>query len=138
MKWANKKWNDFNICNVSFSFFFKKKKNTFRYYHQNLSDMIYSSWDIEHDIMKLVILDHFLPFYSPKNTKNQNLKNEKICCRYHHFAQVYLKFTILWCTVPVIRSETDRIFCHFRPFFILLPTPLKILKIIILKKNEKI
>ena len=25
--------------------------------------------------------------------------------------------------VPEIRSETDRIFCHFGPFFALLPSP---------------
>ena len=44
-----------------------------------------------------------------------------------------------------IKSETDRIFCHFGPFFALLPPqphrpphpPVMILKIKILKKNEK-
>ena len=30
------------------------------------------------------------------------------------------KSAIIWCTVPEIRSETDRIFCHFGPFFVLL------------------
>ena len=53
-----------------------------------------------------------MPFYPTKNPKNQNfgkwknlLKNEKI----------------IWCTVLEIQSETDRIFCHFRPFFALIP-----------------
>ena len=31
------------------------------------------------------------------------------------------KITIIWCTVPEIRSETDKLFCHFRPIFALLP-----------------
>ena len=40
--------------------------------------MIYSSRDIETDKMKLVILGHVLPFYSPKNQKDQNFeKHEK-------------------------------------------------------------
>ena len=30
---------------------------------ENLDDMIYSSWDIECDRLKLVITGHFLPFY---------------------------------------------------------------------------
>ena len=33
--------------------------------------------------------------------------------------------TIIWCMVPEIWSVTDRIFCHFGPFFALLaPSPL--------------
>ena len=49
--------------------------------------MIYSSWDIEQSILKLVILDRFLPFYHPKIRKNQNFENEKICWRHHHFTK---------------------------------------------------
>ena len=50
--------------------------------------MIYSSWDIECDRLKLVIMGHFLPFYLPpsKNQKNQNFKKTK-----NHFTQVYQK-----------------------------------------------
>ena len=33
--------------------------------------------------------------------------------------------TIIWCMVPEILSITDRIFCHFGPFFPLLPNNLK-------------
>ena len=36
--------------------------------------MIYSFWDIECDVMKLVIMGHFLPFDPPNNPKNQILK----------------------------------------------------------------
>ena len=57
----------------------KKKKSTCRYrflhaWTKNLDDMVYSSWDIDHDGQKLVILRHFLPFQSPKNPKNQNFE----------------------------------------------------------------
>ena len=44
------------------------KKNTCRYHYQNLDDMIDNSWDIEQNILNLVILGYFLP---PKNTKNK-------------------------------------------------------------------
>ena len=47
------------------------------------------------------------------------------------------KITIIWCTVPEIRSETDKKFCHFGPFFALLPPPLMIPNIKILKKMKK-
>ena len=57
----------------------KKKKSTCRYHFlhawtKNLDDMVYSSWDIDHDGQKLVILRHLLPFQSPKNPKNQNFE----------------------------------------------------------------
>ena len=39
--------------------------------------MIYGSWDIECDRLKLVTLGHFLPFYPPKNQKNQNFEKMK-------------------------------------------------------------
>ena len=85
--------------------------------------MIYSSWDIEQNILKLVILGHFLPFYPLKTPKIKILKNEKICWRYHHFTHVYQKSQYMICVVPEIQSETDIIFCHFGQFFVLLPTP---------------
>ena len=118
LKWANKKQNEFNICNVAF---FKKKikKNTCRYHYQNPNDMIYSSWDIEQNMQKLVILGHFLPFYSPKITKIKILKTKK-------FAGdiiILSKITITWYMVPEIGSETGRIFCYFGPFLALLPSP---------------
>ena len=78
LKWANKKQNNLNIYNVAFKK--KIKKNTYRYHYQNLNDIIYSSWDIEQNILKLAILGHFffLPFYPPKNSKNQNFEKWKI------------------------------------------------------------
>ena len=34
------------------------------------------------------------------------------------------KITVIWCMVLEILSETEKIFCHFGPFFALLPLPL--------------
>ena len=55
--------------------------------------MIYSPWDMEHNILKLVILGKFLPFYpSLKTLKIKILKDEKNFSRYHHFTNVYKKW----------------------------------------------
>ena len=78
--------------------------------------MIYSSWDIEKNILKLVILGHFLPFYSPKNPKNQNFEKWKKLLEVLSFYTYVPKITIIWCMVPEIWSETDRTFCYFGPF----------------------
>ena len=53
--------------------------------------MIYGSWDIEQNMVKLVILGHFLPFYPRKSSKNQGFEKWNICSRYHHFTHVYQK-----------------------------------------------
>ena len=47
--------------------------------------MIYSSPDIEQNILKLVILGHFLSFSPLKTPKIKILKKEKNCWRYPHF-----------------------------------------------------
>ena len=101
--------------------------------------MMYSSWDIEQNIMKLVILGHFLPFYPPKNPKNQNFEKQKFFLEILSFYTCVPKITIIWSTVPKGHSETDSIFCHFEPLFALLPhpLPLTIPKIKILKKKFK-
>ena len=39
--------------------------------------MIYSSWNIEQNTLKLVILGHFLPLYHLKTPKNQNFEKMK-------------------------------------------------------------
>ena len=51
--------------------------------------IIYSSCDIEHNRQKLGTLGHFLPFYLPKNPKNQNFEKWKNSWRY--FTNVYHK-----------------------------------------------
>ena len=47
-----------------------KKKNISRYHYQSLHDVMHSSWGIEQNILKLMILGHFLPFYHPLQLKN--------------------------------------------------------------------
>ena len=123
LKGANIKQINFNSYNVAF---LKKDKNVWRYY-QNLNNMIYISWDIEKTVRQnwkkqiLVMLGHFLCPFTPLKTQIiQFWKNEKNCQRYHHFTRVP-KIIFIWCTVPEIWSDTDRIFCHFEHFFALLP-----------------
>ena len=140
LKWANKKQNNFSILQCCIFFNKQIKKNTCRYHYQNLDDTIYSSWDIEQNILKLVILGHFLPFYPPKKPQNQNFEKWKILLEISSFYRRVPKITIIWCTAPKIQSETDRIFCHFGPFFAFLtpPTPpLMILKMKSLRKKMK-
>ena len=94
--------------------------------------MIYSSWDIECDRLKLVIMSHFLPFVPPstKNPKKSEFwKNERKCWRYDHFTHLYQKTTTVWGTVPEILSETHIvILSHFCPFIPLTTRKIKILK----------
>ena len=111
--------NNSNIYNV----LFKKeiKKSTCRYHYQNLDDiiyMIYSSSDIEQNILKLVILAHLLLFYPHKNPKIKILKNEKIswdiiilhmCTKYFNH-MMYGSWDTEW---------NRQNFCHFGPFFAL-------------------
>ena len=135
MKLANKKQNNFNIYNVEFK---KKKikKNTCRYYYQNLDDMIYSSWNIEQNILKLVILGHFLPIYP----KNKNFEKWKNLLEISSFYSCVPKITIIWCTVPEIRSESDRIFLSFWVIFCFFfhPHPFWFQKSKFWKKEKKI
>ena len=58
--------------------------------------------------------------------KTQNiwiLKKWKKLMEISSFYTCVPKITIIWCTVPVMRSEMDRIFCDFGPLFALLPPP---------------
>ena len=102
-------------------FFQKNEENTCRYIYQNLDGMIHCSWDIEHNILELVILGHFMPFYPLKTSKNQDFEKRKILLEISSFNTCVPKITTIWCMVPEIQSKTDRIFCHFGPFFALLP-----------------
>ena len=52
---------------------------------------IYKSWDIKQNILKLVILGHFLPFYPPKKWKFWKMSSFYTCVP---------KITITWCMVP--------------------------------------
>ena len=97
--------------------------------------MIYSSWDIEQNVLKLVILGLFLSFYPLKSQKIKIFKNEKICRRYHHFIHVYQKsqsYDVWFLRYGVRQTEFFVIMDHFFPF-----TPQWTQKIKILKKWKK-
>ena len=68
-----------------------------------------------------VILDRFLPFYPSNKLKNHNFEKIK---KFQEILSLYPwipKITIIKCMVPEISSTVDRSFCHFGPFFALLP-----------------
>ena len=83
---------------------FFKKINTCRYHHQNLDDIIYSSWDIEQSILKLVILGHFLPFYTPLKAQKSKFWNMKKfagdiiihMCTKNHNHMIYGSWNMEW------------------------------------------
>ena len=105
----------------------KKWKNTWRYYHFT---QVYHKWQ-SYDVWFLryqvwwteffIILDHFLPFYHPRNNlKNQNFEKLK---------KSPWDIIIWWmCTINdnyMMYSSLDmkddrKFFCHFEPFFALL------------------
>ena len=62
----------------------------------------------------------FFALYPPKNLKNQNFEKWKNLLEISSFYTCPPKITIIWCTVPEIRSETDIIFVilgHILPFY---------------------
>ena len=78
LKWVYKKQNNYKIYNVAF--FFKKRKTsgyiiTLHLCTKNLNDMIYSSWDIEHEIGNFRSFFTALP--KKKNPKKQNFEKMK-------------------------------------------------------------
>ena len=62
-----------------------------------------------------------LPPIDPENMKlwkNEEKKKEDII-----ILHMFTIMTIIWWKTPEIWSVTDKIFCHFGPFFALLPLP---------------
>ena len=90
--------------------------------------MIYSSSDIQQNIMKLVILGHFLPFYPNKNPKNQKFEKWKNLLEISSFYKCGPKIII-----PEIQTNFV-ILGHFLLFYL---PPLMIPNIKILKKKKK-
>ena len=126
LKWAKKKQNNFNICNVAF----KKKINK----HLKISLfyacvpkilMIWPTvqrcrvWQTEIDSFRLC----FALLCSPKCKKSKFWKNGKIP-RDIIILHMCTKITIMWCMVPKVQTvrQTDRIFWHFGPSFTPLTT----------------
>ena len=62
----------------------------------------------------------FFALYPPKNLKNQNFEKWKNLLEISSFYIFAPKITITWCMVPEIQTKN---FCHFGPFFALLPPP---------------
>ena len=104
----------------------KIKKNTCRYHYQNLDDRNYSYC-------------HFLPFYPPKNPKNQNFQKWKNLMEISSF-YTYIKITIYYVQFlryGVRQTESFVIMGHFLSFYHPLTTSLIIPKINILGKKWK-
>ena len=106
----------------------------------NENHMMYDSWDMEHDKYFFLILDHFLPFYTPvppNNPENQNFEKMKKAtgdviilhkCTINNNHMIYGSYE-MW-------SAPDRFFfCHLGPFFAL--SPPNSLKIEHFKKMKK-
>ena len=96
--------------------------------------MIYSSWYIEQNKVKLLTLGHFLSFIP---LKIKIFKNEKICWWYHHFTHVHQKsksYDVWFLRYWVRQGKNFAILCQFLPFCI----PLMISNIKILKKMKKV
>ena len=102
------KINNFNIYNVAFNKKKKKKKNTCTYHYWNLHDMIYSSWDTAKQT-EIGNFSSFFSFHPPKNPKTQHFEKWKNLLELS-FYTCAPKITMIWCTVPEIRSETDKNF----------------------------
>ena len=95
--------------------------------------MISSSWGIECDRLTLIIMGFFalyplplpLPTHPPaipKTKKNQNSEKMNKNAEDTIIYTCVPKTAIIWGMVLDIQNETDRIFCHFGPFFALLQT----------------
>ena len=123
LNWAYKKCKNFNIYMLKKT---EKRKTTediiiLHLCTYSLDDMIYSSWYIKCDRLNLVITGHFLPSPPLTTWKTRILKKRKKWLEISSFYTCVPKTMIIRSTVPEIQSETDRIFCHFGPFFALLP-----------------
>ena len=97
----------------------------------------YGSWDIEHDRQFFVILDHFLPFYSPNNPKNQNFEKIK---KNPGDITILHKCTKNQDHMPYCSWDMARDRCNYFSFWTIfcLFTPLTARKMKIKKKRKKL
>ena len=65
----------------------------------------------------IVILSHFCPFIPLTTRKIKILKKWKMYLEMSSFYRCVIKITVIWCMLSKIWSTTDKIFCHFEPFF---------------------
>ena len=146
LKWTNKKCKYLNIYKNKKNNE-KIKKNTWRY-HYFISVYQQSSWYhlqfLRYRVWQTEIGNNesflaLLPSPSSPLLKTKKIRIFEKWKKWLEISSFYTsvaKTTIIWGTVPEIRSETDRSFCHFGPFFCHL-THLKTWKIKIRKKTKK-
>ena len=65
----------------------------------------------------IVILSHFCPFIPLTTRKIKILKKWKMYLEMSSFYRCVIKITVIWCMLSKVWSATDKIFCHFEPFF---------------------
>ena len=88
----------------------------------NDNHMMYGSWDMERDRQNfLSFWTIFCPFTPLTTWKIKILKKWKNCLEMLSFYIHVPQMTIIWCKVPEILKVTEKTFCHFGPFFALLP-----------------
>ena len=83
--------------------------------------MIYSSWDIDGEELKSVILGHFLPFYSPNDPQNQKFEKIKkiteniilLMCNKNHNHMIYRSWDTEWDRQNLLSYQA--IFCLSPP-----------------------
>ena len=84
--------------------------------------MMYTSWNMECDRQyTLSFWAIFCPFTPITTWKIKTSKKTKQNLEISSFYTCVPQITFIWCMVPEIWSMTDRIFCHFGPFFAFLP-----------------
>ena len=84
---------------------------------------MYHVWLLRYGMQQtiFVILDQFLPFYPPKNLKNQNVEKMEKDLEISSFYTSVPKIMIICYTVPEIRLMMHVIFIfHFGLFFAIL------------------
>ena len=104
-----------------------KKKKKIKKKHLQIS-LSKSSWYNLHDLQFLryranhTEISNFSSFFAPLppiKPQNLNFEKWKNFLSISSFCTCVRNITITGCTVPEIRSEKDRIFCHFGPFLTL-------------------
>ena len=88
---------------------------------KNHNHMRYSSWDTEWNRKNFVLFGHFLPFYPLSTGKVKIKKKWNQHLQMSSFYTHAPKITIIWCMLPEIWNTPNVYFCHFGPFFVLLP-----------------
>ena len=95
----------------------------------NDNHIMYGSWDMESDEQNfLSFWTIFCPFNPLTTRKIKILKKWKIQLEILSFYTCVPKMTIIWCMIPEMSSARGSFFCHFGPFFALLPEKSKFSK----------